>query len=50
VAIAEYLGQDDGFDEAITDLSKRYAEQNELDYQALTDAIRTGQGPAVTDI
>jgi uncharacterized protein (DUF2252 family) len=50
VAIAEYLGQDDGFDEAITDLSKRYAEQNELDYQALTDAIRTGQVPAVTDI
>ncbi len=50
VAITEYLGLDDGFDEAITDFSKRYADQNELDYQALTDAIRTGRIPAVTDI
>lgn len=49
MAIAEYLGEDDGFDEAITEFSRRYADQNELDFQALSAAIRTGRVPAVSD-
>lgn len=42
IAIAAYLGEDDQFDRSITDFAKRYAEQNELDYQAFTTAIRSG--------
>ena len=33
IAIAEYLGEDDQFDQSITDFSERYADQNERDYQ-----------------
>ena len=43
VAIAEYLGEDDQFDRAITDFAKRYADQNERDYQAFADATRSGR-------
>jgi uncharacterized protein (DUF2252 family) len=43
VAIAEYLGEDDQFDRSITNFSKRYADQNERDYQAFTEAIRSGR-------
>ena len=43
VAIAEYLGEDDQFDRAITDFAKRYADQNERDYQAFATAIRSGR-------
>ena len=43
VAIAEYLGDGEEFDLAITDFAKRYARQNEQDYQALSDAVRTGR-------
>jgi uncharacterized protein (DUF2252 family) len=50
VAIAEYLGGDDEFDQSITDFSGRYADQNELDYQALVAAIRTGRVPAVEGV
>ncbi len=50
VAIAEYLGSDDAFDRAIADFSQRYADQNELDYQALAAAIRSGRVPAVEGI
>jgi len=50
LAIAEYLGDDDAFDEAITDFSTRYADQNELDHQALTAAIRSGRVPAIDAI
>ena len=41
IAIAEYLGEDDQFDRSIADFSKRYADQNERDYQALADAVRS---------
>jgi uncharacterized protein (DUF2252 family) len=47
VAIAEYLGEDDQFDRSITDFAKRYAEQNELDYQAFATAVRSGRLQAV---
>jgi sugar/nucleoside kinase (ribokinase family) len=43
VAIAAYLGEDDQFDRSISDFAKRYAEQNERDYQAFTEAIRSGR-------
>ena len=45
VALAAYLGKKDRFDESITDFSERYADQNERDYQAFTDAIRSGRLP-----
>jgi uncharacterized protein (DUF2252 family) len=43
VAIAAYLGEDDQFDRSIADFAKRYADQNELDYQAFADAIQSGR-------
>ena len=43
VAIAEYLADDDDFDLAITDFAKRYAVQNEQDFEAFTEAVRTGR-------
>jgi uncharacterized protein (DUF2252 family) len=43
VAIAAYLGNDDTFDRSIADFSKRYADQNERDYQAFLTAIRSGR-------
>ncbi len=43
VAIAAYLGTSDRFDESITGFSERYADQNERDYQAFTDAARAGR-------
>jgi uncharacterized protein (DUF2252 family) len=43
VAIAQYLGQDDEFDRSVTDFSKRYADQNEHDYQEFLDAIKSGR-------
>jgi uncharacterized protein (DUF2252 family) len=43
IAMAEYLGEDDQFDRSITDFSQRYADQNELDYQAFAKAIRSGR-------
>ena len=50
VAIAAYLGQDDGFDRAITDFSRRYAAQNERDFLAFTEAVRTSRLDAVADV
>ena len=35
--------RDDQFDRSITDFSERYADQNERDYQAFTEAIRSGR-------
>ncbi len=50
VAIAEYLGPDDSFDESITDFSKRYADQNEADYQQFVNAVRSGRLEAVDGV
>ena len=47
IAIAGYLGEDDQFDRSISDFAKRYADQNELDYQAFSDAIQSGRLQAV---
>ena len=43
IALAEYLGKTDTFDRSITDFSERYAEQNERDYQALSEAVASGR-------
>jgi uncharacterized protein (DUF2252 family) len=43
IAIAAYLGEDDQFDRSILDFAERYADQNELDYQAFADATRSGR-------
>jgi len=43
IAIAAYLGKSDQFDQSITDFSQRYADRNELDYEAFAAAIRSGR-------
>jgi uncharacterized protein (DUF2252 family) len=43
IAISAYLGKSDKFDLSITDFSERYADQNELDYQAFAGAVRSGR-------
>ncbi len=43
VAISEYLGDDDEFDQSITDFSARYADQNDQDFQDFVKAIRSGR-------
>jgi uncharacterized protein (DUF2252 family) len=47
VAIAEYLGKDDQFDRSISDFARRYADQNERDYQVFAAAVRSGRLPAL---
>jgi uncharacterized protein (DUF2252 family) len=42
VAMAEYLGSNDAFDQSITDFSERYADQNEQDYEQFVQAIKSG--------
>ncbi|HWC43880.1 MAG TPA: DUF2252 family protein, partial [Actinomycetota bacterium] len=50
IAIAEYLGEGDEFDRSITDFSKRYADQNEQDYQTFADAARSGRLPSLEGV
>ena len=50
IAIAAYLGKGHGFDQSITDFSERYADQNERDYQAFTEAIRSGRLTAIEGV
>jgi len=50
IAIAAYLGNSDTFDRAIVEFSKAYADQNERDYQALTEAVNSGKVKAQTGL
>ncbi len=50
IAIAAYLGKGDEFDRSVTDFSERYADQNERDYRAFTDAIRSGRLAAIEGV
>ena len=50
VAIAAYLGKSDGFDQSIADFSVRYADQNERDYKAFAEAVRSGRIAAVEGV
>ncbi|HEX4521484.1 MAG TPA: DUF2252 domain-containing protein [Gaiellaceae bacterium] len=43
IAIAEYLGKGDTFDEAIMTFASVYADQNERDYSAFEQAARNGR-------
>jgi uncharacterized protein (DUF2252 family) len=43
IAIAAYLGTGDRIDKAIADFASRYADQNDLDYQAFREAISAGR-------
>ncbi len=43
VAIASYLGSSDSFDQAIAAFAETYADQNERDFAALQDAVKTGR-------
>jgi uncharacterized protein (DUF2252 family) len=47
IAIAAYLGKSDAFEASVTDFSERYADQNDRDYEAFAEAIRTGRVEAV---
>jgi len=50
IAMAEYLGLTDGFDTSITDFSERYADQNEQDYEAFVNAVKSGRLEAVEGV
>jgi uncharacterized protein (DUF2252 family) len=50
IAIGAYLGKGDAFDRAIAEFAERYADQNELDYAALADAVESRRVRAETDL
>jgi uncharacterized protein (DUF2252 family) len=50
IAIAAYLGKKDRFDQSITDFCERYADQNERDYQAFSEAVRSGRLQALEGV
>ena len=50
LAIAAYLGPGSKFDRAIARFSTRYADQNELDYKRLQDAVAAGEVQATTGV
>jgi len=50
IAIASYLGSGNAFDRAIVEFSKAYADQNELDYKALEEAVKSGRVQAQTGV
>jgi len=50
IAISAYLGANDDFDQSIVSFSERYADQNEKDYRAFIDAIKSGRLEAVEGV
>ena len=48
--IAAYLGEGDDLDQAITTFSARYADQNNLDYEAFVQAVKDGRIDAVQGV
>ena len=50
IAIAAYLGKGASFDRAIVEFSHAYAEQNERDYEALAEAVKSGRIVAETGL
>jgi uncharacterized protein (DUF2252 family) len=50
IAIAAYLGKGASFDRAILAFSHAYAEQNERDFKALADAVKSGRITAETGL
>jgi hypothetical protein len=49
-ALAGYLGDDDAFDQAMVRFGEAYADQNERDFAALAEAVRTSRVSAVLDL
>ncbi|HTU95264.1 MAG TPA: DUF2252 domain-containing protein [Solirubrobacteraceae bacterium] len=50
VAIAAYLGSGAKFDQAIARFAAAYADQNDLDYERLAEAVASGEVSAVTGV
>jgi hypothetical protein len=50
VAIAAYMGSGDRLDRALHQFAEAYADQNELDYAALVEAVHSGRIEAQTGI
>ena len=50
VTTAEYLGGDDASEHLVTDSCKRYARQNERDYEEFGKAVRSGCLEAVEGV
>jgi uncharacterized protein (DUF2252 family) len=50
IAISAYLGSSDQFDQSIVSFSERYADQNEQDYRAFTEAIHSGRLEALEGV
>jgi uncharacterized protein (DUF2252 family) len=50
VTISAYLGNSDAMDQAVSDFAELYADQNELDYAALSTAVKTGRVTAQTGL
>jgi uncharacterized protein (DUF2252 family) len=50
IAIASYLGKGDTFDRAVADFATAYADQNERDYEAFAEAVRSGRIAAVSGV
>jgi uncharacterized protein (DUF2252 family) len=50
IAIASYVGGGNAFDRAILEFSRAYADQNERDYQALVEAVKSGRITAQTGL
>ncbi|HEY5186916.1 MAG TPA: DUF2252 domain-containing protein [Actinomycetes bacterium] len=50
VAMSAYLGNSDAFDRAIVDFARRYADQNERDYQAFLESIESGRLSALEGV
>ena len=50
IAIAGYLGGGTKFDEAMIRFASAYADQNDLDYEALNEAVRSGRVEADREV
>jgi uncharacterized protein (DUF2252 family) len=50
VALASYLGSSDAIDSAMAEFAESYADQNELDYATLVEAVKSGRLVAETGL
>jgi uncharacterized protein (DUF2252 family) len=50
IAIGSYLGRGDSFDRAMNSFAERYADQNERDYRAVSEAVTSGRIVAETGL
>ena len=50
IAISAYLGRRPAFDVAMASFAEAYADQNELDYEALQNAVASGRIAAKTGV